>query len=106
MKRSGKSENDSTMCTQWYKNDETKRFQQSVQRGTLENLLARFNKILPEFLKHSYIKRNQADSFEKDNDEVKHAAGKVATLQVDFAESFNCEAQDEIQSAHWNQATV
>lgn len=25
------------------------------------------------------------------------------TLQVDFSENFVCEAQDEVQSAHWNQ---
>lgn len=24
-------------------------------------------------------------------------------LQVDFAENFVCEAQDEVQNAHWNQ---
>lgn len=106
MARSGKKKSYPVSLKQWTKNDETQRLQQFVQRGPLENLLAHFKKILPEFLKHSYIKRNQAESFEKDNEEVKRSNGKVATLQVDFAESYTCEAQDEVQSAHWNQATV
>lgn len=106
VERSGKNKSVQVSLTQWAKNDETQRFQQFVHRGSLKNLLEHFIKILPEFLKHSYIKRNQAESFEKDNEKVKRSNGKVATLQVDFAESYNCDAQDEVQSAHWNQATV
>lgn len=106
MKRSKSKKGDLVTCVHWIKNDETKRFQKSVQKGTLESLLNHFVKILPDFLRHSYIKRKQAASFESDNDEVKKSDGEVATLQADFAEGFKCEAQDEIQSAHWNQATV
>lgn len=106
MARSGKNKSVSVLLKQWTKNEETQRLQQVVQRGSLENLLSHFRKILPEFLKHSYVKRCQAESFEKDGEEVKSSNGKVATLQLDFAESYTCEAQDEVQSAHWNQATV
>lgn len=104
--RSGKHKSVPVSLKQWTKNDETQRFQQIVIQGSLESLLAHFHKILPEFLKHSFIKRSQAKSFEKDNEEVKRSNGEVVTLQVDFAESYNCEAQDEVQSAHWHQATV
>ncbi len=106
LERSGRSKDDSAMCSQWIKNEETKRFQKLVQKGTLENLLNHFVKILPDFLKHSYIKRKQAASFEDDNAEVKDSDGEVASLQTDFAEGYKCEAQDEIQCAHWNQPTV
>ena len=27
-------------------------------------------------------------------------------LQIDYAENYTCRAQDEVQSAHWNQAQV
>lgn len=91
---------------QWAKNIETNRFQKPVTAGTLGDLKKRFLDILPEFLKHSYIKRSQAASFESDNEEVRKSDGKLALVQLDFAEGFTCQAQDEIQPAHWNQATV
>lgn len=75
MRRSGQSKNNLTICTQWSKNSETQRFQKYAQEGTLDKLLDHFNKILPEFLKHSYIKRSQSTSFQKDNEEVKQAKG-------------------------------
>lgn len=106
MKRSRKDKNDSVTWFQWVKDDVMNRFQKVVQHGTLRTLVEYFLKILPEFLKHSYIKRCQAASFERDNDDVSESNGKVATLQIDYAENFGCEAQDEIQSAHWNQANV
>lgn len=106
MKRSGRNKDDVVSCAHWNKSDETKRFQKSIQKGPLNALLDHFCKLLPDFLKHSYIKRKQAASFEGDNDEVKKSQGEVATVQADFAEGYKCEAQDEIQSAHWNQSTV
>ena len=27
-------------------------------------------------------------------------------LQMDYAENYTCKSQDEVQSAHWNQAQV
>lgn len=91
---------------QWKKNKESNRFEKCAESGTLNTLISHFLDILPEFLKHSYIKRAQETQFQKDSEEVSKSNGKLATLQVDFAEGFNCEHQDEIQSAHWNQATV
>lgn len=106
LKCSGKSKDTAVMWTQWIKNKATNRFEKGVQSGSLDNLLNYFLEILPDFLKHSFIKRSQAATFQKDNQEVENASGKVAILNIDFAESFNCDAQEEIQSAHWNQASV
>lgn len=106
LKKSRKSQKTPVLLYQWKKNIETNRFQKCLEKGTLSSLITHFHDILPEFLKHSYIKRSQAAQFQNDNDEVSKSSGKVATLQIDFAEGFNCESQDEIQSAHWNQATV
>lgn len=61
--------------------------------------------IVPKFLKHVYIKHAQAESFEKEKKDVLEDED-LAILQVDFAENFTCEAQDEIQTAHWNQKNV
>lgn len=94
------------MFSQWKKNIETNRFQRIVQGGTLDQLLKYFLRINPEFLKHSYVKREQAASFAADQAEVQRSSNEVATLQIDFAENFVCVAQDEVQSAHWNQAAV
>lgn len=92
--------------TKWAKNNETNRFQKYIAAGNLGDLQKYFLGMLPEFLKHCYVKRSQAASFERDNEEVIQSKGKVALAQIDFAEGFNCQAQDEIQPAHWNQKTV
>lgn len=106
VKRSGKDLKGSVKWTQWKKSEDTNRFQKLVKTGTLNDLQNHFLNIYAEFLKHSHTKRCQATSFEADNDEVRVSNGKVALVQIDFAEGFNCEAQEEIQAAHWNQMTV
>lgn len=105
MDRSGKK-TFSVSITKWIKDNDTNRFKKVVQQMTLQNLVDHFVKLLPEFLKHVYIKRTQSIAFEKDCEEVTNGDGRTAVLQVDFAENFICEAQEEIQSANWNQATV
>lgn len=92
--------------TQWTKSTETNRFQKHVASGTLGDLQKRFLDILPDFLKHSCIKRCQASTFESDTEEVRQSNWNVAIVQIDFAEGYTCQAQDEIQSAHFNQASV
>lgn len=106
MTSSNKQKSDLVTFTKWLKNPETNRFQKVVHKETLEILLQYFRQILPEFHKHSFVKRQQADSFEADKAEAEQSNNIVAVLQIDFAENFVCEAQDEIQSAHWNQAAV
>ncbi|XP_037050033.1 uncharacterized protein LOC119085183 isoform X2 [Bradysia coprophila] len=106
MKNSDKQKGDSVTFNKWVKNPDTNRFQKVVQEETLENLMQYFRRILPDFQKHSYVKRQQAASFEADKIEAEQSNNEVAVLQIDFAENFVCEAQDEVQSAHWNQAAV
>lgn len=59
----------------------------------------------PQFLKHSFVKREQSDMFNKvDRLRVKSDDyPQESVVQIDFAENYVCEAQDEVQSAHWNQ---
>lgn len=106
VEKSGKKQRSPVVWNQWKKDDTTNRFENSLERGTLKKLVGYFLDILPEFLKHSRIKRCQAARFQEDNEEVLTSNGEIALLQIDFAESYSCESQDEIQSAHWNQANV
>lgn len=106
VKRSGQNLQIRLNWKQWIKNKETNRFQKHVVPGRLSDLQNHFFGILTEFLKHSHVNRCQAATFENDSAEVKKSKGKVAAVQIDFAENFTCEAQEEIQAAHWNQANV
>lgn len=69
------------------------------------NLIAHLTSIAPHFLRHSYIKRSQSNTFITfDRPRAASTAFQSeAVLQIDFAENFVCEMQDEVQSAHWNQ---
>lgn len=106
VKLSGKSLKDPVVWLQWIKNKPIKRFEKRSVPGTLNDLRNHFLNIVAKFLTHSYVKRSQAQSFDIDNEKVVQENGEVATLQIDFAESFNCEGQDEVALAHWNQANV
>lgn len=89
----------------WGKNAQSKRIEKHKKKGTLESLIAHIAALSPQFLKHSYIKREQSLTFNiHDIPRASNADYAVeALLQMDFAENFVCEAQDEVQSAHWNQ---
>lgn len=106
VKFSGKNLQTAVAWFQWIQNKQIKRYEKLSVPGQLSDLIGHFFSILEEFMKHSYVKRSQAQSFNRDNESVSSENGEVATLQVDFAESFNCEGQDEIALAHWNQANV
>lgn len=89
----------------WKKNKDTKRVEKLKENGQVGDLIAHISAIAPQFLRHSFIKREQSESFNLHD--VPRASGLEfcleAVLQIDFAENFLCEAQDEVQSAHWNQ---
>lgn len=75
------------------------------KNGTLIDLLNYIVNLSPQFLRHSFVKREQSDGFNK-IDRVRVKGDKFineSLIQIDFAENFICEAQDEVQSAHWNQ---
>ena len=50
---------------------------------------------------HVRVKRIQADAFERDK-----ASEQCSVLQFDYAMSFSCEYQNEIQSGLWSRASV
>lgn len=106
VKRSKVKPSTITIWCRWKKNKDVNRFEKCLETGTLKSLVQYFHDILPEFLRHSYIKRSQAAQFNEDEEEVAKSNGTVATLQFDFAESYCCDSQDEVQPAHWSQANV
>lgn len=89
----------------WKKDKKTKRFEKVEENQKLSALLVHIVSISPQFLRHHFVKREQADTFNKYD--LQRASDKQiddeGLLQIDFAENFVCESQDEIQSAHWNQ---
>lgn len=92
---------------QWIKDETANRFQNCSEKGPRNKLVDYFLSIYPKFLKHSYVKREQEKAFTADRKRVnsdQHLS--EAILQVDFAENFKCECQDEVQQAHYNQKQV
>lgn len=90
----------------WRKNPKTNRTEKHAEENkTMKDLLAHTVALSPQFLKHSFTKREQAEMFNLHdvpramNDEY----AVEGLLQVDFAENFVCIYQDEVQNAHWNQ---
>ena len=63
--------------------------------------------LVPQFLEHTYIKRQQALEYQTCKERVtNNTEPEEALIQVDFSENYTCVNQDEIQSAHWNQRQV
>lgn len=80
-------------CT-WYEWEETEKKRIS---GTFLQCFENLKKKAKEFLRHTYVKRQQAEKFKtmRDNLEEGHVL-----IQMDFSENYACLEQDEIQTAH------
>ena len=65
----------------------------------LENLVS----MLPNFLSHVFIRREQASYFQY---KLLSVGEKSAVVLVDFSENFTLKDQGEIQSAYWNQGQL
>ena len=88
---------------QWKSTDS--RIEKVVITDTVDAVFNELKKQLSTFLLHTFVKREQAASF----DSLKNSCdGKSIVLQVDFSENATIAAQKEIQSAHWHhaQATI
>ena len=88
---------------QWKSTDS--RIKKVVMTDTVDAIFNELKKQLNTFLLHTFVKRNQAASF----DSLKKSCdGKSIVLQVDFSENPTIAAQKEIQAAHWHhaQATI
>ena len=93
-----------TTWMRWQENNG--RMAKVQETGTVEYLYEYIRSMSPKFLQHCHIKRLQAKQYEEDKKLASTIASKVAVLQMDFAENYTCTAQDQIQSAHWNQNQV
>lgn len=92
---------------QWTKDETANRFQNCSKEGTQDELVKCFLSIYIKFLKHSYVKREQEKAFTADRKRVNSDQHlDEALLQIDFAENYKCECQDEVQQAHYNQKQV
>ena len=69
--------------------------------GTAGSLYSYLCTIVPNFSIHSFVKRKQAKSYEKDKQEDLMKNSNTVIIKLDFAENYICAAQDEVQSAHW-----
>lgn len=101
------NKNKSVEWLQWLKDKVANRFQNELQRGTIQQLVDYLLSIYAQFLKHSFVTHEQYDSFNVDQkrvDSVEHF--DEAVLQIDFPENFKCESQNEIQQANYNQKQV
>lgn len=85
----------------WEKNSDG-RLQLSVKETCLGELFECVIADLPKMMDHVNTKRIQQKEFQCD----KNAANDTRILQVDFARSFSCEYQNEIQSALWSRTSV
>ncbi|KAK3718975.1 hypothetical protein QZH41_003331 [Actinostola sp. cb2023] len=81
----------------------TKKMQKVHKEGTVEEALQSLDTKMPPFLKHVFIKRNQARFFQE---KIKNLKPEEAVVQFDFSENYTCLQQDEIQSAYYNQEQV
>lgn len=100
-----KKSNKKVEWLQWVKNEKENRWQRLTMHQNLKKLVTYLTEIYPNFLKHSFVKRSQAESFKLDRKSV-DLANDVCLIHIDFPENFTCESQSEVQGAHWNQFQV
>ena len=80
--------------------------QQTENEGSTTDAFNELAMQLPKFLWHSFVKEKQALSYNDAKTKSMMPDSTSCVLQMDFAENFTCQSQDEIQSAHWNQNQI
>ena len=100
----GAIEDDKAKWMQWQEHGG--RIAKLEMSGKVKDLYDHISSISTKFLHHYHIKRQQAKSYQSDKELASKKDSKIVVLQMDFAENYSCSAQDEIQSAHWNQNQV
>lgn len=85
---------------EWDKNSE-KKLRLKTNETSAGELKEKVILSLPDMMHHVNLKRIQAAEFQQDK-----LKDDVRILQVDFAMSFGCEYQNEIQSALWSRSSV
>lgn len=103
--KASKKSNRKVQWLQWVKDEQANRLQRLPMKYNLKKLVTYLTEIYPPFLKHSFVKRAQAESFKLDRESVELSV-RVCLIHIDFPENFTCEAQNEVQGGHWNQLQV
>ncbi|KAG1682566.1 hypothetical protein GQR58_010849 [Nymphon striatum] len=82
-----------------WKNAEDGRLSKIVEEGTTRDLVGYITSIIPKFMKHCYVKRMQAMSYNTERQQAAAASGQGehSLIQIDFSENYTCISQDEIQ---------
>lgn len=97
---------DSEDVINWYQwgkclNDQGKsRLEKILKEGSIEMLYGMLVDMIPFFTQHHFIKQKQANRY-KDLKERLPSNLSTGILQIDFAENYTTQWQDEVQSAHW-----
>ena len=86
--------------------DNNGRIVKNTKTGQIEDMYQYLCNIVPPFLTHCFIKRKQAENYEKDKAYSLSEQSDTFMLQVDFVENYTCLAQDEVQSAHCKQSQI
>lgn len=79
----------------WKKSHQNKRIERQKETGTLSDLIAYTAAISPQFLRHSFVKREQAEMFNThDLPRAKNIEfADEGFLQIDFAKLFLCKSR-------------
>lgn len=98
----------STLSCSWHVWKEEGRFTRVQEEGSAADLAEYIISLLPYFLEHCFVKREQAKFYNEERLMATSSSFKpnVAVVQVDFSENFTCSAQDEVQSFHWVQPQI
>lgn len=72
-------------------------------KGTVIQCVKQLQKKTPQYLWHVFVKRKQSGYF----DHIKENADDTTVVcQVDYAENYTLQDQDQIQSAHWSKKQI
>ncbi|KAF2888347.1 hypothetical protein ILUMI_17826 [Ignelater luminosus] len=85
---------------EWVKADD-KKYRLIIHETSTGKLFEKIKEDFIEFLHHVSIKKIQSDTFLNDKNNP-----FVRILQIDFAMSYSCEYQNEVQSALWARSSV
>jgi hypothetical protein len=78
----------------------------STNNGSTKDLLKYITDLLPAYVLHVYIKRNQCKVFNCLVLEAQKIDSNMAVLQVDFAEKYECGEPDSPQAAHFGRKKI
>jgi hypothetical protein len=98
---------DSVTYKVWMKDPETNFLVRADRTEPLSVAASHFEDMLPKFIGHHAVKRNQAVMYRAHIQQITtDLTSPFLILHFDFAENFHCVAQDEIQAAYYARRQV